>query len=115
MPAYYQLEHNIIVVRGDTWRIKPFLIERTNYDFTGSSVLSQIRKPGGVLVKDLTPTLSFPMLGKILVTLGQAPNVTKDSPVGNSFKWDLELTHPDGEVLTYVYGNATILEDQSHE
>jgi hypothetical protein len=107
MPASYTL----VIYRGDTYSWDFLLWDDVANsipaDLTGVAVKSEIRdRPSGNLIIPLTLTVTLPN------TINAALNAPSSAllPVPSGV-WDLQLTYPDGGVLTVVAGEVHVTAD----
>jgi hypothetical protein len=107
MPASYDL----VIYRGDTYSWD-FLLWNDIHngiptDLTGVVVKSEIRdRPSGNLIIPLTLTVTLP--NTINAALSAASSALLPVPLG---VWDLQLTYPDGDVLTVIAGEVYVTAD----
>lgn len=112
IPAKY----DITLYRGDTFR-RTFRIRTINEDktpgpyadLTGCTPLAQVRSAeraptivetiGSVILDQTDPAT----LGSITISL----TATQTAELADSTRWDIQLTHPNGDVHTYLAGGVT--------
>jgi hypothetical protein len=106
IPGRYDLE----MYRGDThpWRVVLWEDDDQEmpYDLTGSTVAAQIRnKSAGTTIVDLEVIVTLPNI----IDLMMRPDMFVTCPVKGV--WDVQVTTVDGDVLTPLAGNVTVLAD----
>lgn len=108
-------KHDIELYRGDTFRRFPTLsalidgVPGDPIDLTGCTVLAQLREspqatePLHSFDAEILDQIDLETRGKIRIEL--TPAQTTDLP--ETTFWDLQLTHPNGDVFTYLVGTVT--------
>lgn len=99
------------IYRGDTsaWQFKLYEDEEKTIpsDLTGVAAKAQIRdRSGGAKITELTCEITLPntILMTLSATASKAISITRGV-------WDLQLTYPDGRVVTIVAGGVTVTPD----
>lgn len=110
MPGSYPLA----LYRGDsyTWQFRVWEDEAHTVpvDLTGATAAAEIRyTPGGTDILTLTCAVTAPNM--IDVTLPASAWDTFPVKKTGTPAWDLQVTFPGGEVVTYLAGPATLTSD----
>ena len=107
------------LTRGDTWsRVWALKIKGTQQfiDLTGATARLHIRDNAKALVYAASTANGNIVIegaaGRLVLTV--AASITAAWLPGN-YKYDLEVTHPDGTVKTYEATVLAVLEDQSRD
>jgi hypothetical protein len=105
-PAVYPLS----LYRGDSykWRFVFWLDDAKTQvvDLTGASAAAQIRdKPDGQVMAMTCAVVVPNIVDVVLPAADWASNTLKGGG------WDLQVTYPSGEVITFVAGAVTIKQD----
>ena len=106
MPEKYDLN----LYRGDSYGWQFILWQDTEktvpVNLTDATVASEIRnKPDGLTIVSLTCNVVLPNTVEVLMD----PDMYDSLPIRGV--WDLEVTFPDGEVLTPIAGDTIITPD----
>lgn len=118
LPAKY----DFTLYRGDTFRrvirLRTVLEDGTLDDYadlTGCVALAQVRATTGAT--EILATFATSVLDQVTntgaVQMELSPEQTADLP--NSARWDIQLTHPNGDVHTYLAGKITATGQVSEE
>jgi hypothetical protein len=100
------------LVKGDTL-LQTLRVKKTGFDFTGTTVRSQIKRSRNNTnaIATLTPALTFPSLGIMTVTLRIEYPDTNWQPA--TYYADVELTFPDGVRKTVAFLEIEAVQDAS--
>jgi hypothetical protein len=101
--------------RNDTFGAIPVTIERSGYDFSGTTVKMEVRERlTKRLILEFAPTTTILNGGeKLYFELQKTNNETRIPP--NIYFYDLEVRYPNGEVRTYLFGNFIVTDDVTDE
>jgi hypothetical protein len=101
------------VIRGDTWNLswKYENGDGTPVDLTGASIIFTMKRfhEGDVIVTDSTAEGVAVDLGEGLISLTLGPLITAD--LAGQYLYDLEITYPDGSVVTPLLDKISVLKD----
>jgi hypothetical protein len=105
--------------RGDTWQrvwVLKAKVTQQAIDLSGATARMHVRDNAKTLIYAASTVNGAIVLdgaaGRVSLTV--AASVTAAWAVG-TYKFDLELTYPDGAVKTYEANALAVLEDQSHD
>ncbi len=121
LPLYYPL---VLRAHGDTFRLDFQLLNDDDpYDLTGCTALSEIRYAPAVSQVLMQPTVTIDpdqvtlntkgLLHFVVepVAYGRVPRFPELTEFGT---WDLQITWPSGDVITYLEGPVSLKGDSSH-
>jgi hypothetical protein len=103
--------YDLCLYRGDSarWRFQLWQDDAKTQpaDLTGATVLAQIRdRPDGSNIVDLTCTITTPNIIDVALAAGAA--------VPQRGVWDLQVTYPSGDIVTYLTGRVAMQLDVTH-
>lgn len=103
--------YDLALYRGDTYAWKFTLwkdfVGGAPADLTGVIAKAEIRdKPGGVLVVAMVCTVTQPNIVDVKLSAGAWTSFTATTAA-----WDLQLTYPQGDVVTIVAGAVKVTLD----
>lgn len=104
--------------RGDTW-MRGWALKnpaKQPIDLSGATARLHLRSQAKALIYAATTTngciIVDAVAGKLALTV--AASVTATWQPG-TYKFDLEITYPDGTVTTYESSALSVIEDQTHD
>lgn len=110
VPVQIDYEHR----QGDTWQPGTITcdVSGTVINFTGWTATMELRS---AISNDVSLTLtSTPPVGITMTTLGVitlSMTAEQTKVLLGEYRYDLELTRPDGSIKTFTYGTITITKD----